>query len=106
MNTVRRVLLIIALFAVAGGCCTRVSLWRRYETVGGEEFLALYMRGRTVSYNYKYVGVRRGYYVMDYYDIGTGDLLDYRLSYRTPTSELPSGFPPKDQATEGARPAP
>jgi len=88
------IMLFASLCYFAAGCCRGPAWGRHYKIIGGEEFLRLYNEEATIAFRFEYVGTKHGYYVLDYYDIGSGDIQCYRFSVRTPASEFPNGFPP------------
>lgn len=70
---------------------------RNYKDVSAQEFVEKYNLSKSIGFKYEYIGLKHGYHVMDYYDIGTRDWLDYRYSIRTKQESLPANFPDHPQ---------
>jgi hypothetical protein len=84
--------------------CQRPLFLRQYRDVPAEEFMKCYDGNPPMGilgWQFKYIGIKNGYHVIDFYDMGTKDWLEYRYSIRTKKDDLPSHFPNHPQQKQG-----
>lgn len=77
--------------------CLSCSMNRHYKDVSADEFMQHYQYPTPPEgysgFKYIFRGQKKGCYLMDYYDMGTGVSLGYRYTIRVPVSEIPSELP-------------
>lgn len=83
------VVTVIAVGALAGACGNP----RRSVDVGPGLFRAAYESRSTFGAYFEYRGQVGGFHIIDCYDMGYTSTQMYQFSWRTPSSQLPSGFP-------------
>jgi len=69
----------------------------KMRDVSGRLFEIEYGAPRTRCSQWRYRGIVGDYHVLDYYNFGKGDWLQYQYSIRTRKEHLPANFPSKPQ---------
>jgi hypothetical protein len=77
--------------------CQGPFFHRTYKNVKAEEFVRCYDLQPSMAYRYKYIGIKKGYHVMDYYSLWLKDWSEYRYTIRTRKEDLPKNFPDHSQ---------